>query len=181
MSGDFIRPPVDDLLFLVFARPPHPEFFTPARERRVEKPDYSLRVSITAMGHVLTWQSDSLSITEVTASRNYDLPKKKSIFRRRFLGEQKGIVPVSSGLSYQIMNQVERLSPEGFIDLHRDLLRDGSKRGLFHSFGISHRFGLPALGWVTVEAIRNAFYISSFHTFPDDLTVIKTLSLLERT
>jgi len=54
-----------------------------------------------------------------------------------------------------------------------------AKRGLLYNFQPNHRLSLAPLGFVTAEAGQNCLIITSFHTFPDENTVVKTQSLIE--
>jgi hypothetical protein len=75
--------------------------------------------------------------------------------------------------------QVEVLPPEIFLHVHDEILVDGGKRGLLHNFRPNIRLALAPLGFVTVEARAGCLFLSSFHTFPDEFTVVKTQSLIE--
>ena len=56
----------------------------------------------------------------------------------------------------------------------------GSKRGILHNFQPHHRLAVAPLGFVSVEARAGCLFLSAFHTFPDEHTVVKTQSLIER-
>lgn len=76
--------------------------------------------------------------------------------------------------------QVEVLPPEIFLHVHDEILADGSKRGLLHHFPASDRLGISPLGFISAEARPGLLLLSSFHTFPDEHTVVKTQSLIEK-
>ena len=76
--------------------------------------------------------------------------------------------------------QVEVLAPEIFVHVHDEILNDGSKRGLLHNFPSHHRLAIAPLGYVSAEARPGCLFLSSFHTFPNEHTVVKTQSLIER-
>ena len=83
-------------------------------------------------------------------------------------------------LHYQTSFQVEALPPEIFLHVHDEILRDGLKRGLLHNFQPNHRLSLAPLGFVAVEARSGCLFISTFHTFPEENTVVKSQSLIEK-
>jgi hypothetical protein len=89
-------------------------------------------------------------------------------------------VKPSSGVNYQMSCQVEVLSPEIFLHVQNELLLDGQKRGLIHHFPSHNRLAISPLGWVTVDALKDALTIATFHTFPDEFAIVKTQSLIER-
>ena len=45
---------------------------------------------------------------------------------------------------------------------------------------MANRLALSPLGLVTVEARAGCLFIGTFHTFPDEHTVVKTQSLIEK-
>ncbi|MFM7148469.1 MAG: DUF2617 family protein, partial [Gemmataceae bacterium] len=80
---------------------------------------------------------------------------------------------------YEASFQVEQLSPETFLQVHQEILADGSKRGLLYQFSPSNRLALSPLGFVQADFRPGNLFLSSFHTFPDEFTVVKTQSLIE--
>lgn len=179
MGAIWQRPSVEEMRLYLFPRAVHPEFFDSATQQRIDRFGYTLHVALTSVGHLLTWRCGSAVLTEAIASRRQELPHGKFLLRRRFLGVQRGNHPITDGFSYQMSNQVEAHSPELFRHLHNELVHDGRKRGMFHAFP-SFRGDLPALGWISVEGCRDTLVIHACHTFPDDLTMLKTQSLIER-
>ena len=180
MSSNFFEPVVQDLGFHLYNRALHPELFEILATRRVEREDYHLAVHITPTGHLLHWQSGDRVLMEVTGQFDTPLPSRGQLIRHRFHGERTDSTPLGAGLSYQMSSQVEVLEPEIFLHVHDEILGDGLKRGMLHRIGPHHRFRLSPLGYVTIESWQRCFSISTFHTFPDEWTVVKTQSLIER-
>ena len=180
MGVNFCRPRVDDLVFHLYNRPLHPELFETLAFRRVERDGYVLNVRITPAGHVLTWDTPTAHLTEITAARDHELPASGFVIRHRFQGEHTDAVQPAPAISYQMSSQVEVLTPELFRHVHEEILADGLKRGLLHRFNPHHRLALSPLGFVAVEAWKGCLSVATFHTFPDEFTVVKTQSLIER-
>jgi hypothetical protein len=84
------------------------------------------------------------------------------------------------GIHYEMSFQVEVLAPEIFLHIHDEILSDGSKRGLLHNFPSHNRLSVAPLGFITAEAGRGRLFLSTFHTFPTENTVVKTQSLIEK-
>jgi hypothetical protein len=181
VSVNLIRPAVRDLSFHLYTRPLHPELFETLALRRVRKDDFTLTVRIIPAGHVLTWVTPSSHLTEVTTSTQLPLPSTGRLIHHRFHGEHAGEAHPTRDCTYQMNSQVEKLTPELFQSVHQDILNDGLRRGLLHHLNPNHRWALSPLGFITVEAIkRNSLVINTFHTFPEEYTIIKTQSLIER-
>ncbi len=179
MGVDIIRPRVCDLTFQVYGRPLHPELFDILAVRKVQREDYELTVRITRTGHVISFSNRSVYLTEVAAT-DQPLPETRRLLRYRLRGEHTDTVLCAGGISYQTSFQVEVLAPEIFLHVHDEIMADGGKRGLLHNFQPHHRLALAPLGFVSVEARPGCLFLSAFHTFPDEHTVIKTQSLIEK-
>src|SRR5437764_13445988 len=65
MSVFFIRPRVADLVFQLYEKPLHPEFFDILAVRRIERPDYEVAIHITRSGHFITWRNADRLLTEL--------------------------------------------------------------------------------------------------------------------
>src|SRR5205085_12317764 len=142
--------------------------------------DYDLTVRITRTGHVISWENKDVHLTEVAAAVDQPLPEKRRLLSQRLRGEHNNHLACAHGISYQTSFQVEVLSPEIFLHVHDEILADGGKRGLLHNFQPHHRLSLAPLGFIAVESRAGCQFISSFHTFPDEHTVVKSQSLIEK-
>ncbi len=180
MNTFSLRPRVCDLVFQLYGRPLHPEFFDILAVRKIQREDCEMTVRITRTGHVISWDYGALHLTEVAAAAEHALPERRRLLDYRLRGEHSASLPCSHGVNYQANFQVEVLPPEIFFHIHDEILADGGKRGLLHNFQPNHRLSLAPLGFVSVETRPGCLFISAFHTFPDEFTVVKTQSLIEK-
>jgi hypothetical protein len=180
MGVSSLRPRVCDLVFQLYGRPLHPELFDILALRKIQREDYDLTVWITRTGHVISWENPDVLLTEVTAAADQLLPEKRRLLHQRLRGEHSNTLACAHGIHYQMTFQVEVLPPEIFLHVHDEILADGSKRGLLHNFQPNHRLSVAPLGFIAVEARAGCLFLSTFHTFPDEHTVVKTQSLIEK-
>ena len=180
MSVDFLRPPVCELVFQLYGRPLHPELFDILAVRKIQRADYELTVRITRTGHVISWENADVHLTEVTAAADQDLPERRRLLHYRLRSEHSDTLRCAHGINYQMSFQVEVLPPEIFLHVHDEILADGSKRGILHNFQPHHRLALAPLGFVAVEARPGCLFLSAFHTFPEECTVVKSQTLIEK-
>jgi hypothetical protein len=164
-----LRPKAGELVFQLFGRPLHPELFAPCRSRAFDRGSYAGTVTITGSGHVVTWQHGGLMLTEVATGVGEPLPQ-----RRRLLSHRIG-----SGATYQTCFQLESIAPELFWSFQEELVAAGSRRGLLHRFEAGGRLSLGAISWIDVETRPRSLSVQAFHTFPDDLAIVKSQSLFE--
>jgi hypothetical protein len=180
MSVFSARPRVCELAFQLYGRPLHPELFDILAVRKVQREDYELTVRITRTGHVISWDNSDIHLTELMSPADDLLPSQRRLLDLRLKGEQTHALPCRQGIQYQTSFQVEVLAPEIYLHVHDEILADGGKSGLLHNFQPNHRLSVAPLGYVAVEARADCLMISTFHTFPDEHTVVKTQSLIER-
>jgi hypothetical protein len=180
MSVYLLRPRVADLVFQLYGRPLHPEFFDILAVRKIQREDYELTVRITRTGHVITWENRDVCLTEVTTTTDQLLPERRRLLSYRIRGENSDSLACAHGISYQMCFQVETLPQEIFLHVHDEILADGGKRGLLYNFQPNHRLSLAPLGFVTAEARAGCLILTTFHTFPDENTVVKSQSLIEK-
>lgn len=180
MAVPLFRPPVRDLIFQLYGRPLHPELFDILAHRRVQHEDYDVWVRITRTGHVISFENADVHLTEVTAVADQPLPVGRRLLHYRLRQENCAALPCAHGIHYQTSFQVEVLDPDVFLNVHDEILSDGSKRGLLSSFPCRHQLTVAPLGFVTVEARPGCLFFTSFHTFPSEHTIVKTQSLIEK-
>src|SRR5438105_9018621 len=142
MSVSLLRPRVADLVFQLYGRPLHPEFFDILAVRKIQREDYELTLRITRTGHVMTWENRDVCLTEVTAATDQLLPERRRLRSSRIRGEHNDSLACAHGISYQMSFQVEVLPPEIFLHVHDEIVADGDKRGLLCNFQPNHRLSL---------------------------------------
>lgn len=180
MNSQSLRPSVNDLIFRVYGRPLHPELFDIFSVRRIHRADYRLVIYITRSGHVITWDSPEVCLTEVATTVDHCLPEKRQLWHRRMRGEQTGKIECVDNICYQTSFQIESMQPEVFVHTHDELLVEGAKRGMLHNFQPNLRVSLAPLSLISVETRQNYSSIAAFHTFPGENTVVKSQTLIEK-
>src|SRR3954464_8199126 len=101
MGVDYCRPPVADLVFQLYGRPLHPELFDILAVRKIRREDYELTVRITRTGHVISWENADVSLSEVCAAADQDLPTGKRLLNYRLRNEQCAQLQCAHGVHYQ--------------------------------------------------------------------------------
>jgi hypothetical protein len=179
MAQPILRPNVEEMVIQLYGRPLHPELFDILATRRLRLGDAGVALWLTRTGHVVSWQNRRCHLTEVVAA-DQPLPEWGQLLQHKLRGERCDMLGNLADINYQVSFQVETLAPEQFLTVHQELLADGGKHGLLHSFAPNHRWALMPLGLINVQARDGCLFFSTFHTFPDDCAVVKTQSLIER-
>ncbi len=174
-----VRPKVAELAFKVYGRSLHPELFQVYKTRTIERGGFSARVDITSAGHVVTWQYEGMTLTEIAASAQHPLPTKRCLLNHRLQGEHSESMECRGGVNYQVSFQLEPVAPEVFWTFQQELASEGECKGLLHQFDSSGRMALGALSYIYLETRSRSLIVQAFHTFPDDYAIVKSQSLFK--
>lgn len=171
-----VRPKVAELQFSLFGRALHPELFQVCRSQHFQRGGYEARIDITNAGHVVTWNYDGITLTEVAATSHHPLPEGRRLLRRRLHGHKTYSLECRKGVKYEVCFQLEPANPELFWMFQQEIAKDGRCKGMLHMFEPSGRLALGALSYVYAETRNRSLSIQSFHTFPDDCAIVKVQS-----
>ena len=174
-----VRPKVAELVFQLYGRVLHPELFEICATRSIDRGGYSATIAITGAGHLVTWRKDGLTLTEVATSLAQPLPQKRRLLSHRIAGERSDRMECRGGASYQTCFQLETVEQEVLWSFQQELVVEGAKRGLLHRFESGGRLALGAVSWIHVETRPRSLLVQTYHTFPDDLAIVKSQSLFE--
>ena len=174
-----VRPKVTELVFQLYGRALHPELFEIVSTRSIQRGGYSAVVSNTNAGHLITWKKDGLTLTEIATSACQPLPQKRRLLSYRLNGERSDRMECRGGASYQMSFQLETVAAEVFWAFQQELCEEGTKQGLLHRFESAGRLALGAISWINIETRAKNLFVQAFHTFPDELAIVKSQSLFE--
>ncbi|MCG3136524.1 MAG: hypothetical protein HJJLKODD_00358 [Phycisphaerae bacterium] len=170
---------VDDLHFFLYHRALHPELFNIHEVRHLRQKRYSAEIWVIGLSHMVMVQTNNQVVTELTGIESDLLPKNGVVTRFRFRGEKDHLYSFDNGIQHIMSSQVERMTPNLFVASHRDLMRHGQKRGILATFPDWSNSELVPFTFIDYEARENELHIHAFHAFPDELTLLKTQSIVE--
>lgn len=174
-----VRPKVAQLSLQLFGRSLHPELFDTFQTRSIERDAYRADIRITSAGHWITWQYNGLLISEIAASSQQLLPKRRRLLKRRFSGAREDQIECRGGCVYSVQYTIERAEPKTFFMFQKELVEMSERKGMLQTFDSSGRMALGALSYIYFEARRHSACVQAFHTFPDDYAIVKTQSAFE--
>jgi hypothetical protein len=173
-----VRPKIAELVFQLYGRSLHPELFQVHSTRTVERGDYSAKIHITSAGHIVSWRYQGLTLTEVATTSDHPLPQKRRLLSHRLKGQRTDRVQCRGGVRYEVSFQLETVASEVFWTFQQELVHAG-RQGLLQTFSGGGRLALGALSYINVETRNRSLLVQTFHTFPDDLAIVKSQSLFE--
>jgi hypothetical protein len=173
------HPAVSDMLLSGFTRRLHPELCLCLRSASLKNSKMVLEARLCSAGHVLVLSHGAESLTEVFSDRREPLPTQHRLFEYRPHGCATKALDFKRALHYSISSSLEILSPTTFLRLHEELVQDCRHPSLSIHFSSTNRFSPGALSLIQTEVSRDSILVYTFHTFPNQLAVVKTQSLFE--
>jgi hypothetical protein len=179
MGVGFGRSKVADLVFQVFNRSLHPEWFATRQFRRFENKRWTADVRIVDGGHTAAFSSGSVRLTEVLCGPDTNLPEFGRLFYSHVRRERSTILRPDAMIEYQTCLEVERVDAEIFRHLCDEMTLDPTGNLLIHCFPASNRLAPPPISHIQISARANDVAIQSFHSFPEECAIVRTQSLFE--
>jgi hypothetical protein len=171
-----VRPKIAELVFQLYGRSLHPELFEIYESRTITRGNYQAHVQITSAGHLVTWQYEGITLTEIATAAHHPLPKKRRLMSHRLKGDRTDQLECRGGIKYEVAFSLEPANSERFINYQKELSLQATRQGLLHQFDSSGRWETGALSYINVESRDKVFRVQAFHTFPDDCAVLKIQS-----
>ncbi|MEO6811277.1 MAG: DUF2617 family protein [Isosphaeraceae bacterium] len=170
---------VADLTVQVFSRAVHPDWFAVREHRRLTQTSWEADVRIMEGGHVVTWRSGPIRLTEVFCGPETPLPDQGLLYQSAVRHERSTSLRPGLEVCYQTCFETERVDAEVFAHLNDELTLDASKGALFHRFEPLNRMNPAPLSRIQVESRTRGLSVQAFHTFPDELAIVRVMSLFE--
>ena len=170
---------VADVEIHVFGRVVSPEWFCVKASRRISKTGWEADVRIVDRGHAITWGSGSSRLTEVFVGPEVILPQAGLLYHSRVKRERSKKLTPDRHMEYQTCFEAEKLDAEIFAHLTEELTLVSAKSDLFHRFARANRMAPAPVSRLHIEARGKGLSVQSFHTFPDECTIVRVQSLFE--
>jgi hypothetical protein len=179
MGVSFGRSRVSDLVFQVFSRSVHPDWFTVRTHRRLIQERWEADLRIIEGGHAINFRSGVVRMTEVLAGPETLLPEPGLLFHSQIRHERTATLRPSEAIEYQTCFEVERVDPEVFAHLTQEMVLDADRSRLLHCFAPTNRMAPAPMTHLRYESRGSGLIIHAFHTFPEEHAIVRTQSLFE--
>jgi hypothetical protein len=173
------RSRVADMTFQVFNRVIHPDWLAVRQHQRIARGTWEADVRIIEGGHAVIFRSGPARLSETLTGPETLLPDLGVLFHSTIRYERSASLRPGGSLQYQTCFEVERVDPEVFAHLSDEMTLDAARGHLFHRFTLANRMAPPPLTHIRIDPRAKGLLIHAFHTFPDELAIIRTQSLFE--
>jgi hypothetical protein len=170
---------LSSLRFFLYERPVHPELFEILSEVKLHLAGYEASLWITGCSHVVSFFRQDKSLVEVVADSENPLPKRGLAIELPFRGEKAHEQKSLDGINYMMNLQAEKMSRRVYKHMHRELVRQGKKKGMFLPLPKLTHDSLEACSYIDYDAKPNGLHVLTYHALPDTMCVIKTQSIFE--
>jgi hypothetical protein len=179
MGVSYGRTRVSDLIFQVFSRSVHPDWFTVRGHRRLVKESWEADIRLVAGGHAVAFRGRSARLTEVLTGPETALPEPGLLFQSSIRHERTATLRPNPSIEYQTCFEVERVDPEVFSHLTEEMVLDASPNRLVYRFPPTNRMAPAPISHLRYEAHARGLTLHAFHTFPEERAIVRTQSLFE--
>lgn len=179
MNVRVARPAANQLTYQLYARVLHPELFETCASQVIVRDEYVLDLRICEAGHVIELHRGGDVTTEINIGGNTELPKRRRCFSVKLNAGLDVNARPYPDVSFQASTQIETLDSEVFERLTAEYRSDERRATLFHSFSSHNRLRPEPVSLLFADCAPRTIVIHAYHTFPDDLAVIRTQSLYE--
>jgi len=170
---------VADRTLQVFQRSLHPEWFSVRAHQRFALGLWEADVRIVEGGHVVVFGGRGVRVTEVLGGPETALPLGGLLLDAAVRREHTAVLRPGGRVAYQVCLEVERVDPEVFRHLCEEMTCDAGAGRLFHAFPAANRMTPGALSHIRVDRLAGGVSIQTFHSFPEDLAIFRSQTLIE--
>ncbi len=179
MATKSVRPSISETSYRFFDRPLHPELFSPAVVGRLKTQCYDMTIGICPGGHYLQMTSDGKTITEVTGPDNQVLATYGLQQTYFFRDNEELVLEAVKPFEYHFAGQIDTVDFGVFTRVQMELEMEAAKAFISYQYPATNRLTPGPLSLAQVEGNERMITINTFHTFPDDLVILRTQSLFE--
>jgi len=169
---------VADLELRLYLRALHPEFFAIRSRRDFQHAAFQASVWLLDAGHAITFIDGPNAITEVIVPRQLELPKRGLVRTADLVGEHEHRFETHSPLVYHMAYQVDAEGPATYLREAEELLASARQGHLFTEE--TREMARRTFSYAVPEPQGNGLLVHTWHGFPNENTILKTQTLIER-
>ena len=169
------------LRYVIYRRPPHPEFFNIHARRRIEEKYYQASLWIVGNSHVVTVQVGRHCIAEVVIETGRELPRRGILKKVAIHDHGLDRIQVSEGgvISYTSEFSYQQFSSAAYSARHDDVFVGTFDQRLIHTYTSEGKEGLRPFTLVDFRAERGNLHVRTVNAYPQDLTLVSTDTTFE--
>jgi len=132
-----------------------------------------------AGGHVIALRTDEGVATELAIPSGLSTPDRGLAAGHKLGASRDWTVSLTGGLRAHFSAHVDALDAIAYRNVEQELTLDALKAALSFRFPGAGRLQAGPLSVIRVEPLARGVMFHAFHTFPENLAVLRTQSLYE--
>ncbi len=168
-----------DLNFFLYQRALHPELFHIYLDKHIEYSNFQAEIWAIGLGHLVTVQSGTTLVTELTAAPSDLLTERNLVTQFRFRGERDFTYRFNENMRYIFSSQVEETTEHIFRTTYRDLVNYAKKRGMYVPYDQWKTNGMVPFTFIDYEMRQFELQVHAYHAFPGEWRFLRTQSIFE--
>ena len=183
MAGEYTLRKASEQAFSLYARSLHPELFTIYVEREIHREHYSCTFWIIGSSHVVTFNAGEHILSEVLADARQELPVQFKIGSFAFGHNPQHGFRFDAEIGYDARFDWRRYDRGAFMEKVHEIRHAVLPNGILQVFppsgDVDPELEMPTLTAVGFVPQERSLNVRTFHTFPEELSVIETHSRWE--
>lgn len=156
------------------------DWFNGRRHRRIQLfEDWKADLWVHDAGHAVIFSNRNIALTEILTSMSQELPTEKVVWQRTPVLDDFTTIQPGGCLEYQVNFELETTEPSIFRFLTQELQMANSRDDLLWQGRSQNRFLEEPLVRIHFEVSPRGLSVQTFHTFPQELSILRTQSLFE--
>lgn len=165
---------------MLYRRALHPELFNLRARRTDRHGEYEVESWITQLGHLVRFQVDGKTLTEVCLAEADHLPENGLVHALPCLGEKDYELEEPEGrINYVTTIQTETLTDNLYAATHREMLDFARETGSIYVQDEPTDGSAPLLCVLDTQKYKREFHVQSYHLLGASGTVLRTQSIFE--
>jgi hypothetical protein len=159
---------------MLYRRPLHPELFKLAGRRSIRHGEYEVEQWLIPGGHIVRFQVDQQSLTEVVSGETNHLPETGLIHALPAFGERDYDMPAEGRLGFFTTLQTEQLSDNLYQATYREMTDFATETG---SLAMNYQDADGGQCLSIIDAQK--YHIQTYHLRANTGFVLRTQSIFE--
>jgi len=156
------------------------DWFDGRKHRRLQMfDDWRADIWVHESGHAVIFTNQRMAFTEILSNHELELPRERIVWERNLSQEDFTMIQPGGSMRYQFNYEVEKTEPAIFRFLSQEMSLKPTPTDLYWQRSGGNRWSVTPIVRVHIDYASHYLSVQTFHSFPQELTILRTQSLFE--
>lgn len=171
---------VSEKRVVIMTRALDADWFDGRKHRRLQVfDDWRADIWVHDSGHAVIFSDSRMAVTEILSDSGLELPTDRIVWQTPMLQEDFTMIQSGGSVRYQFNYEVEKTESSIFRFLTQEMLVKPTPSDLVWQRNRGVRWAGVPIVRTHVEYASHYLSVQTFHSFPEELTILRTQSLFE--